>query len=211
MNNQEKFSQILAILSKEYPEATCILNYSNPMELLVATILAAQCTDERVNKVTVNLFQKYKSVQDYAEADINELIGMIHSTGFFNNKAKSIINTAKAILQEYQGIVPENMEDLTRLPGVGRKTANVILGECFHKPAIIVDTHFKRLMNRIGLSSSNNPDKIEMDIIAISSERERTRFSHCITFHGRKVCNAKKPDCAVCSIARFCNLYLKAV
>ncbi len=207
MTLQDKFTQVYDILNKEYTDIKIQLNFSTPLELLIATILAAQCTDERVNIVTEKLFKKYPDVKSYANADFEELMLDIHSTGFYKNKAKSIINAAKAIMDKHENDVPGTMKELTGLPGVGRKTANVVLGTCFNTPAIIVDTHFKRLMNRIGLSKNTNPDKIEKDIINISTEDKRTRFSHLITNHGRQICKARKPRCENCIISHLCDYF----
>ncbi len=206
MKPQEKFNEIFSILDKKY-NAEIKLNFTNPLELLIATILAAQCTDERVNKVTESLFEKYPDVKSYANANLEILMQDIKSTGFYKNKAKNIKNAAKEIIEKHNGKVPDTMRELTELSGVGRKTANVVLGNCFNKPAIIVDTHFKRLMNRIGLSNEKNPDKIEKDVIDISPEKNRTRFSNLITTHGREVCKARKPRCEKCIISHLCDYY----
>lgn len=202
---KEKVSKIIEILKNEYPNAKCMLDYETPLDLLVATILAAQCTDERVNIVTKTLFKQYKNASDYGNANKDELISIIRSTGFFNNKANSIIETGKVLVEKFNGIVPKTIEELITLPGVGRKTANVVSGSCFNKPAIIVDTHFKRLMDRIGLSKSTDPDKIEIDLKNLVIEKDQTLFSHLITSHGRKICNAKKPLCTLCVISYLCD------
>lgn len=208
MNLNEKVQQIFNLLQNEYSEIKVMLYYTTPLELLIATILSAQCTDERVNIVTKDLFKKYPKVQDYASADLEELQEDIRSTGFYKNKAKSIKNAALSILNDYDGEVPGTMEKLVKLSGVGRKTANVVLGNCFNTPAIIVDTHFKRLMGRIGLSKNTNPDKIEMDLINITESNNRTNFSNYITTHGRKVCKSRKPLCEQCVISHLCDYYL---
>ena len=207
MNAKEKVQEIYNLLKKEYSDMKVMLNFTNPLELLVATILAAQCTDERVNIVTKELFKKYPQAIDYANADMEELQEDIRSTGFFKNKAKSIKNAAFSIINNYNGKVQSTMDELVKLPGVGRKTANVVLGNCFDTPGIIVDTHFKRLMGRIGLSDNTNPEKIEFDLIKITEEKIRTEFSNYITTHGRQICKSRKPQCEKCAISALCDYY----
>ncbi|NLI58528.1 MAG: endonuclease III [Clostridium sp.] len=197
--------KILQIFDNDYEEAKCTLDYKNPLELLISTQLAAQCTDERVNIVTEKLYKKYKSVYDFANADLKELENDIRSTGFFRNKAKNIKETCRILIENHNGQVPDNLEDLLKLPGVGRKTANVVLGNIFGIPSIVVDTHAKRLSNRIGLSSSDNPEKIEFDLMKIVPKESWTKFSHQLVFHGRNVCKARKPDCKNCNILKYCN------
>ena len=200
----ERALKIIKRLKKEFPHAKCALNYKNPLELLVATILSAQCTDERVNKVTLNLFKKYKTVQDYAESSLRELEKDIHSTGFFRNKAKSIRECCKGMIEKHKGKVPRTMEELVKLPGIGRKTANVILGNVFDIPGIVVDTHVRRLSNRMGLTTLQDPVKIEFDLQKIIPQKEWTNFSHLLIWHGRKTCIARKPKCDVCCISDVC-------
>lgn len=201
---RKRVLEIIAILEKEFPDARCMLDFTNPLELLVATILAAQCTDERVNQVTSSLFKKYRLAKDYAQADIEEFEQEIRPTGFFKNKSKAIISCCKTLVEEHQGKVPPDMDKLTKLSGVGRKTANVVLGNCFGQPAIIVDTHVRRLAGRIGLSGNTDPDKIEFDLRAIVPQDQWTRFSHLLAFHGRAICKAPKPLCYKCPINHIC-------
>ncbi len=196
--------KIIRRLRKVYPEVRCELDYSTPMELLAATILSAQCTDKRVNMVTPALFRKYRSVRDYAEADPKELEAIIRSTGFYKNKAKNIISAARKIVQDFGGEVPRSMEALHGLPGVGRKTANVVLGNAFGIPGMPVDTHMLRLNKRLGLSSKTDAVKMEYELMALVPEKEWTDYSHLIIRHGRQRCSARKPDCARCEIVRLC-------
>jgi endonuclease-3 len=196
--------EILGILRREYPEARPLLNFKNPFELLAATILAAQCTDERVNAVTPKLFMKFPDPGSLAEANPAELEEIIRSTGFFKSKAKSLLGASRALVEKFGGVVPGGIDELTQLPGVGRKTANVVAGNCFGVPAIIVDTHLKRVTSRLGLAGSEDPDKIELELRALLDEEDSTRFSHVINFHGRYVCQARKPQCPACVINRLC-------
>ena len=200
----ERAAEILRILAAEYPDARPHLDYRSPFELLVATILAAQCTDEMVNKVTPELFRRYPDPRSLAAADRAELEGLVKSTGFYRNKAGSLLAMAKGLVEGFGGRMPRSVEELTELPGVGRKTANVVAGNCFGVPAIIVDTHFKRLSGRLGLSAESNPDRIERDLWDVVPEGDRTRFSGVINEHGRRVCAARKPRCPECRIAHLC-------
>ncbi|MCI0453487.1 MAG: endonuclease III [Candidatus Dadabacteria bacterium] len=205
LNSKKKRVQsIISRFRKEYPNPKCHLDFKTPLELLVATILSAQCTDERVNQVTKGLFKKYRTANDYANAHQEELEDDVRSTGFFRNKAKAVINSCRVIDQRYNGKVPASMESLTELDGVGRKTANVVLGNAYGIPGIIVDTHVKRLANRIGLSSKTDPDKIEADMMELLPKEEWTYFSHALSDHGRKVCHARKPLCKSCKINDLC-------
>ncbi|MGI6122691.1 MAG: endonuclease III [Acetivibrionales bacterium] len=204
MRRKEKAEIILKELKSLYPDAICTLDFETPLQLLIATQLAAQCTDARVNIVTKELFKKYRSVEDFAGADISELEQDIKSTGFFRNKAKNIKECCIKLLRDYKGIVPDNMEDLLSLPGVGRKTANVILSTVFSKPGVIVDTHCTRLSNRIGLTKSQNPDIIERDLMKILPRSEWANFSHYLVYHGREICQARRPKCEICSIMPYC-------
>lgn len=204
MRKKEKAEIILRELKSIYPDATCTLDFKTPLELLIATQLAAQCTDARVNIVTKDLFKKYRNAEDYAGADISELEQDIKSTGFFRNKAKNIKECCIKLLRDYGGTVPDNMEALLSLPGVGRKTANVILSTVFSKPCVIVDTHCTRLSNRLGLTKSQNPDIIERDIMKIIPKSEWANFSHYLVYHGRAICQARKPKCEICSIMPYC-------
>lgn len=196
--------EIIKRLKRDLPDAKIALSFKNPVELLVAVILSAQCTDKRVNMVTPALFKKYKTVKDFAEADIKELEQAVHSTGFYKAKAKSITNSAKELVKRFGGKVPGRMEDLVTLPGVGRKTANVILGNVFDVPGLVVDTHMKRLANRLGLTAQQDPVKIEFDLMEIIPKKDWTQFSHLIIHHGRKTCFARKPKCAECVINSLC-------
>jgi len=209
MNKKSRAEKILSFLKKQYPDTKCHLNFKSPFELLVGSILSAQCTDERVNRVTEKLFKKYTSVEQFSEADMRELQSDIHSTGFFRNKAKSIIESADSILKDHKGKVPDSMEQLTQLKGVGRKTANVILGNYFKKPGIIVDTHIKRLSNRLGLSDKSDPVKIEMELRELIPEKDWTFFSNALGDHGRRICKARSPMCNDCGISDICPSFEK--
>ena len=200
----ERVKNILPILKKAYPDAKTALKVTNPLELLIATILSAQCTDVRVNMVTKDLFKKYKSAKDWAKADIKEIESDIKSTGFYHNKAVSIKGACTVIIEQLSGKVPDRMEELVSLPGVGRKTANVVLGNAFGVPAIACDTHVIRLSRRLGLSPNSNAVKLEFDLAEIVPEKNWTIFSHLLMFHGRKYCRARKPDCENCPISKYC-------
>ena len=204
MHFKERSAKIITILRKTYPDAKCSLDFTNPLELLVATILSAQCTDERVNSVTKTLFKKYKTARDYANAPLPQLEVDIRSTGFYHNKAKGIQRCAQAITTGHGGKVPATMEELVQLAGVGRKTANVVLGNAFDTPGIVVDTHVQRLSQRLGLTKNKDPVKIEFDLNALVGQSEWTRFSHWLIWHGRKVCTARKPDCPHCVLGAYC-------
>jgi endonuclease-3 len=196
---------VIKRLKAEYPDAATQLRWSNPLELLVATILSAQCTDERVNAVTRELFDKYRSAEDYAEADPERLEQEIHSTGFYRNKAKALREMAAVLVEEHGGTVPRTMPEMVALPGVGRKTANVVLGNAFgSEEGIVVDTHVKRLSGRLGFTQQSNPDKVEQDLLEVVPQGERTIFSHLLIFHGRRVCKARKPDCSGCVLNDIC-------
>lgn len=198
---------ILRILKRTYPDAKCELDFENPLQLTVATILSAQCTDRRVNAVTPALFKKYPTVQDFAAADRHELESMIASTGFFRNKANSIQGMAAKVCEEFGGEIPNNLADLVKLPGVGRKTANVVLGNAFGVPGITVDTHFGRLVRRFGWTKQTDPVKVEFEIMEIFKPKEWTDLSHMLIWHGRRYCHARKPACGVCPIAKLCPAY----
>lgn len=207
MTKKQKITYIKPIFDRIYDNATCSLDYKNPLQLLIATQLAAQCTDARVNIVTAELFKKYKTAHDFANADILELEQDIHATGFFRNKAKNIIGCCQRLLAKYNGIVPNTMDELLTLPGVGRKTANIILGDVYGKPAIVVDTHCIRLSGRIGLTKNTDPAKIEQDLLKIVPPEYSSVFCHQLVYHGRAVCNARKPKCEVCQIAHLCDYF----
>jgi endonuclease-3 len=196
--------RILRGLAKLYPDAHCALHHDNPLQLLLATILSAQCTDARVNLVTPALFACYPDAAAFAAADPAELEKAIQSTGFFRNKARNIIACCKELVARHGGQVPGTMAELVPLPGVGRKTANVILGNAFGVPGITVDTHVGRLARRLGLTQETDPEKVERDLMQILPAREWTMFSHRMIFHGRQVCHARKPHCAGCTLARVC-------
>lgn len=208
--NRERVQEILKRFRKTYPHARCTLDFDNPLELLVATILAAQCTDERVNIVTKSLFKKFKTAQDYVDASQAELETAVQSCGFFRQKTKSIKKTCAAIIERFNGQVPGDMESLLQLNGVGRKTANVLLGECFNTPGIIVDTHCKRVAARLGLTKNEDPGKIEQDLMKIVPQQDWTLFSHYLVFHGRTTCQARKPKCEECPVNYLCPYPEKA-
>jgi endonuclease-3 len=202
---KKRAAAVLRRLARAYPEARCALDYRSPLELLVATILSAQCTDTRVNQVTPALFRKYRTAADYARAPAGELEEVIRSTGFFNAKAKSLRRAGAAIAAEHGGKVPDTMEELVRLPGVGRKTANVILGNAFGKDeGFVVDTHVARLSRRLGFTRQADPGKIERDLMAIVPKGRRTMAAHELIFHGRRVCTARKPRCEICPVNPLC-------
>jgi len=196
---------IMGVLEKEYPHPRTALQYANPLELLVAAVLSAQCTDERVNKVTGPLFEKYPSAQDYARVDLGELEEDIRPTGFFRNKAKAIQGFCKALAERFGGQVPGNLESLVSLPGIGRKTANLVLGEAFGIPGVVVDTHVLRLANRIGLSRKKDPVKVEADLMALVPREKWTHFSNLLILHGRAVCKARKPRHESCNLWTLCE------
>ncbi len=205
MKKAERAQKIREILDTIYPEVECTLNYSNPLEMLIATQLSAQCTDARVNMVTPALFEKYPTAQAFATADLSELEEAIRSTGFFKNKAKNIKSCCRRIIDVYNGQVPDNMEDLLTLPGTGRKTANLVLGDIFKKPAVVVDTHCIRLTNRLGLTKETDPVKIEFDLKKLLPPDYRLKFCHQMVAHGRLICNARKPKCLECPLKEVCK------
>lgn len=197
--------QIIAGLKRTYPNAYCELNHSNPLELLIATILSAQCTDKQVNVVTADLFKKYKRIEDYANATQEQLEHDIKRIGFFRNKAKNIRACCQKLIERHAGQVPRTMDDLTALDGVGRKTANVVLGNAFGiNIGVVVDTHVARLSQRLGLTREASPEKIEADLMKLVPQSEWTHFSHWLIWHGRRRCSARRPECAVCEIAALC-------
>ena len=205
MTSRERVAQLVQALPKVYPDAHCELDFRNPLELLVATILSAQCTDKRVNAVTPVLFAKYRTARDYAGARTETLEGLIRSTGFFRSKTKSIRAAAATIVAEHAGRVPDTMEKLHALPGVGRKTANVVLGNAFGKDeGIVVDTHVSRLSNRLRLTRQTDPEKIEQDLMKLVQRKHWTNWSHWLIWHGRRRCFARRPDCHHCEIFGLC-------
>jgi endonuclease-3 len=196
------------LLTREYPEADCTLDNATPLELLIATILSAQCTDERVNQITPALFARYRRPEDYLAVPVETLEEEIRPSGFYRNKAKSIRGACQRMLEAYSGQVPDTMEELLTLPGVARKTANVVLGSAFGKAeGIAVDTHVRRLSGRLGLTAHDDPEKIERDLMALLPREHWTGFSHRLILHGRRVCHARKPDCARCSLQALCPTY----
>lgn len=204
MTSQE-ISKIISHLEKEYPEVRCSLNFSSPFQLLVATILSAQCTDERVNRVTPELFKKYPDSFSMAMAPLKSIETLIRSTGFYHHKAKALKEASEMIVKNHQGNVPQTMEELVKLRGVGRKTANVVLGNSFGIPGVVVDTHVGRLSRRMGLSRNTNPEKVERDLMGLIPKNQWTIFSHLLVFHGRKYCTARKPNCKECPIRAVCR------
>lgn len=205
MTKKQRALAAIEVLKKEYPEAICSLNASNPFELLVAVRLSAQCTDARVNLVTPALFEKYKTLDDYANADIKDVEELVKSCGFYKNKASSIIGMAQMVRDNFNGVVPDNIDDLITLPGVGRKTANLIVGDVYGKESIVVDTHMIRISNRIGLVNVKEPVKIEMELKKIVPADEGSAFCHRIVLFGRDICSARKPKCDVCPMGDVCK------
>ena len=201
---QSRAEEIVRRLEKSFPDAETELTHENPWQLLVATILSAQCTDVRVNQVTPGLFRRYATPQEISKADREELESIIRPTGFYKNKAKSILGAAKEVVERFDGRVPQTMEALVTLPGVGRKTANVVLGSAFGKPAVVVDTHVRRVANRLKLTRSDDPDQIEIDLSRLLPEEKWTSGSHRILLHGRYVCVARNPHCLECPIFDLC-------
>lgn len=205
MTRKERALLILEKLEEVYPDVECSLNYSTPLEMLIATQLSAQCTDARVNIVTKPLFERYKNADDFADADYDELCEYIRSAGFYRNKAKNIIACCQRIRDVYNGEVPDTMEELLTLAGTGRKTANLVLGDIFGKPAIVVDTHCIRLTNRMGLTTNSEPEKIEKDLRKIIPPDKGCHFCHQLVAHGRAVCTACKADCDACNLNEVCK------
>lgn len=199
--------EIWRILKDTYPDAKCELDFKNPLQLTVATILSAQCTDKRVNMVTPALFKKYKNAKAFAEADREELETMIASTGFFRNKANSILGMAQKVVTEFNGEIPQTLEELITLPGVGRKTANVVLGNAFNVPGLTVDTHFGRLVRRFGWTKETDPVKVEFAIMKLMPQEHWTDLSHVLIWHGRRICHSQKPACGACPISHLCAGY----
>lgn len=206
--NKKDAIDFVKILKKAYPDATCSLDFETPFQMVVAVMLSAQCTDERVNKTTPALFERCKTIQDFANIDTKELEEIIHPCGFYKNKAKNIKLCAKQVLENFDGKVPDNMEDLQSLAGVGRKSANVVMLEAFNKPqGIAVDTHAKRISNLIGLSKESDPSKIEQDLLKIFPKEYLKDINHLFVWHGRNTCIARKPKCDICPVKEFCKHY----
>jgi endonuclease-3 len=203
---KRQVSGILAGLKKAYPGAECALRHATPLQLLISTILSAQCTDKRVNLVTPELFRKYPSAEAFARASLKTLERMIHSTGFFRNKAKNIKETCRRLVRDHNGKVPRSMDELLKLPGVARKTANVVLGTAYGVAAgVVVDTHVFRISRRLGLTTAKTPEKVEQDLMDLVPSREWINFSHRLIHHGRRVCNARNPQCSLCALEPHCQ------
>lgn len=211
MEPAAKIGPILQLLDEHYPRVHVTLDFRNPLELLVATILSAQCTDARVNRVTPAIFAKYPSAADYARAPLEELERAIYQTGFYHNKAKSLKALGQALVEQHRGQVPASLEELVKLPGIGRKTANVILGNAFGIPGIVVDTHCGRVSQRLGLTRAKDPVKIEFDLMALVPKERWTRFSLQLIWHGRAICTARDPQCPRCPLLPYCDYGQKAV
>jgi endonuclease III len=211
MDPAARIGPILKLLEQHYGEAHVTLDFANPLELLVATVLSAQCTDAKVNQVTPAVFKKYPGAEAYAEAPLTELEAMVHPTGFYRQKAKSIKNICRALVAEYRGQVPRSLEELVALPGIGRKTANVILGNAFGIPGITVDTHCGRVSQRLGLTRQQDPVKVEFDLMALVPKERWTKFSLQLIWHGRAVCTARNPRCPQCPLLPHCDYGQKAV
>ena len=205
MTKKERAKLLVEGLKKEYPDAICSLVADNPFELLVATRLSAQCTDARVNLVTPELFKKYRTLDDYVNADVKDIENIIHSCGFYHGKARDIIEMARGVRDRFNGVVPDNIDDLTSLSGVGRKTANLIVGDVYKKPAVVADTHLIRLTNRMGLVNTKDPKKVEMELKKILPPEESNDFCHRCVLHGRAVCTARKANCENCCLNEHCK------
>lgn len=209
MKRSEKVLKIKEIFDKVYADAKCSLDYTEPYQLLIAVVLSAQCTDKRVNIVTQTLFDKYKTLKDFADADIDELAEAVKPCGFYKTKSRNIKALAQKIIEEHGGKIPDTMEELTALPGVGRKTANLILGDVYGKPALVIDTHAIRLTGRIGLTKETDPKKIEFDLKKFVPDDYSIHFCHQLVWHGRAICTARSPKCEICPIAMLCKYYKK--
>ncbi len=207
VEKRKRALKLYRALSKLYPSVRCELNFDTPLQLLVATVLSAQCTDKRVNAVTPALFKRYKNAEDFAGADLRELQSLIKSTGFYRAKAKNIKGLAIKIIESYGGEVPDSLEELVKLPGVGRKTANVVLGHAFDTPGITVDTHFGRLSRRFGWTKATDPVKVEFEVMELIPQKEWTNLSQRMIWHGRRVCHSRKPACAACPISSLCKSF----
>lgn len=208
LTNKELGKLAVAALKSEYPDAECSLDYTEPLQLLIATRLAAQCTDARVNLVTPNLFEKFKTVYDFAAATPAEIEPFIKSCGFYRAKSKDIVNMCRMLIEKFNGVVPDSIDELTKLPGVGRKTANLIIGDIFKKPAVVVDTHCMRITRRLGFHDLKNPEKIEKILQQALPPSESNNFCHRLVLHGRAVCKAIKPQCSRCCMNSFCKFAL---
>ena len=205
---KEDAIRVIDILKKTYPDATCSLDFKTPFEMGIAVMLSAQCTDERVNKTTPELFKKYKKPEDYLKASQEEIEKIIKPCGFYKNKAKNLLSYVKMVVEKYNGKLPENMEELVKLPGIGRKSANVIMLEAFNNPqGIAIDTHAKRIANRVGFSKEKEPSKIEKDILKLIPKKYYKDVNHLLVWHGRKTCDSRHPKCEECTIKEYCNYY----
>ncbi len=212
MKNKKDVEKIIQILKETYPDAKCSLDFTSPFEMMVSVMLSAQCTDERVNKTTPNLFNKYNTPEKMAQISQSELEKIIHPCGFYKNKAKNIIAASKMLIEKYNGIVPNSIEELIKLPGVGRKSANVIMLEAFNDPSgIAVDTHAKRISNRLGFSKESEPEKIEKDLLKLFEKKYWYDVNHLLVWHGRGYCDARKPKCDECTINKYCDFYKKSL
>ena len=207
MKMKERVEGIIAALKEAYPDPTCALHYKKDYELMIAVRLSAQCTDERVNKVTPALFERFPTLEDFAEADVAEVEELVHSCGFYRNKARDIVLACQVLRDEHGGKVPDNMDALLKLPGVGRKTANLLLGDLYGQPAVVCDTHCIRITNKLGLASGKDPAKVEQQLWKILPPEESSDFCHRIVLHGRAVCDARKPNCGVCTLAPYCKSF----
>lgn len=211
MNKKKAALQAVELLKAEYPDAICSLDYQKPHELMIATRLAAQCTDARVNIVCVDLFQKYQSVRDFAEADVADVEAIVKPCGFYHTKAKDIVAMCRMLMEQYGGVLPDTVEELTKLPGIGRKTANLVVGDVYGKPAIVCDTHCIRITGRLGLTDgSKDPLKVEQQLRKVLPPEESSDFCHRMVLHGRAVCTARNPQCAACSLLGDCDYGKKA-
>lgn len=209
MSYDDKVSEVIKVFDKLYNDADCSLTYENPLQLLISTQLAAQCTDARVNIVAKTLYKKYQNVYDFANSDLIELEDTIKPTGFYHNKARNIQNTCRIIITKFNGIVPDKLEDLLLLPGVGRKTANLVLGVIYKVPGVVVDTHAKRVSKRLGLTESDDPKKVEFDLMEKVPKEYWIKFCHQMVFHGRAVCKSIRPKCEKCMVYPYCNYPIK--
>ena len=207
MEVSSKVTNILAALKELYPDALCALHFGKDSELMIAVRLSAQCTDARVNLVTPALFAKYPTLEAFAAADVGDVEEMVHSCGFYKHKARDIVLSCQMLLSDYHGRVPDNMEDLLKLPGVGRKTANLLLGDIYHKEAYVCDTHCIRICGKLGLSQGKDPQKVEMQLRKVIPPEESSDFCHRIVLHGRAVCTARNPKCSQCTLAPFCDFF----
>ncbi|MBE6828934.1 MAG: endonuclease III [Ruminococcaceae bacterium] len=208
MTKKQRAALAVEALKKEYPGAVCSLTYTNPLQLLIATRLSAQCTDARVNLVTPALFARFPTLQAFTEGTVEEIEKLIHSCGLYKTKARDIFAMCRMLKEEYNGVVPDSIEELTRLPGVGRKTANLVVGDIYHKPAVVTDTHCIRICGKIGLSEGKEPFKVEKQLRAILSPEESNDFCHRLVLHGRAVCTARSPKCELCCMKEFCKYAL---